>query len=149
MSKFFQAFLTGIFFTFILDFFIFLGIKLNYIDFYEIDLYYNILFADNQCFILYAIFSAIIGYVVIYVNNNKVSAIILGILLLITSLTLISPIGYQLGEMMFMQKNATLQDERHTYVGDIYYDGRTRVTFYDYNLKKVINLDKNRLKGKN
>ena len=149
MSKFFQAFLTGIFFTFILDFFIFLGIKLNYIDFYEIDLYYNILFADNQCFILYAIFSAIIGYVVIYVNNNKVSAIVLGTLLFITSLTLIPPIGYQLGEMMFMQKNATLQDERHTYVGDIYYDGRTRVTFYDYNLKKVINLDKNRLKGKN
>ena len=148
MSKFFQALLTGIFFTFILDFFIFLGIKLNYIDFYEIDLYYNILFADNQSFILYTIFSAIIGYVVIYVNNNKVSAIILGILLFITSLTLISPIGYQLGEMMFMQKNATLQDERHTYVGDIYYDGRKRVTFYDYNLKKVINLDKNRLKGK-
>jgi len=148
MSKFFQALLTGIFFTFILDFFIFLGIKLNYIDFYEIDLYYNILFADNQSFILYTIFSAIIGYVVIYVNNNKVSAIILGILLFITSLTLIPPIGYQLGEMMFMQKNVTLQDERHTYVGDIYYDGRKRVTFYDYNLKKVINLDKNRLKGK-
>ena len=148
MSKFFQALLTGIFFTFILDFFIFLGIKLNYIDFYEIDLYYNILFADNQSFILYTIFSAIIGYVVIYVNNNKVSAIILGILLFITSLTLISPIGYQLGEMMFMQKNVTLQDERHTYVGDIYYDGRERITFYDYNLKKVINLDKNRLKGK-
>lgn len=148
MSKFFQALLTGIFFTFILDFFIFLGIKLNYIDFYEIDLYYNILFADNQSFVLYTIFSAIIGYVVIYVNNNKVSAIILGTLLFITSLTLIAPIGYQLGEMMFMQKSATLQDEKHTYVGDIYYDGRTRITFYDYNLKKVINLDKNRLKGK-
>ena len=149
MSKFFQAFLTGIFFTFILDFFIFLGIKLNYIDFYEIDLYYNILFADNQCFILYAIVSAIIGYVVIYVNDNKKSAIVLGVLLFTTTLTLIPPVGYKLGEMMLMQKNSTLQDERHTYVGDIYYDGRSRVTFYDYNLKKVINLDKTRLKGEN
>jgi len=149
MSKFFQAFLTGIFFTFILDFFIFLGIKLNYIDFYEIDLYYNILFADNQCFILYAIVSAIIGYVVIYVNDNKNSAIVLGVLLFTTTLTLIPPVGYKLGEMMLMQKNSTLQDERHTYVGDIYYDGRSRVTFYDYNLKKVINLDKTRLKGEN
>ncbi len=149
MSKFFQAFLTGIFFTFILDFFIFLGIKLNYIDFYEIDLYYNILFADNQCFILYAIVSAIIGYIVIYVNDNKKSAIVLGVLLFITALTLIPPVGYKLGEMMLMKKNTTLQDERHTYVGDIYYDGRSRVTFYDYNLKKVINLDKTRLKGEN
>lgn len=149
MSKFFQAFLTGIFFTFILDFFIFLGIKLNYIDFYEIDLYYNILFADNQCFILYAVVSAIIGYIVIYLNDNKTSAIVLGILLFVTSLTLVPPVGNKLGEIMLMQKNTTLQDERHTYVGDIYYDGRSRVTFYDYNLKKVINLDKTRLKGKN
>ncbi len=149
MSKFFQALLTGIFFTFILDFFIFLGIKLNYIDFYEIDLYYNILFADNQCFILYAVVSAIIGYIVIYLNNNKTSAIVLGVLLFITALTLIPPIGNKLGEMVLMQKDTTLQDERHTYIGDIYYDGRSRVTFYDYNLKKVINLDKKRLKGKN
>jgi len=149
MSKFFQALLTGMFFTFILDFFIFLGIKLNYIDFYEIDLYYNILFADNQSFILYAVFSAIIGYLVIYLNNNKVSAIILGILFSITALTLVPPIGHKLGEMILMQKNTTLQDERRTYVGDIYYDGRSKVTFYDYNLKKVINLDKTRLKGKN
>ena len=149
MSKFFQALLTGMFFTFILDFFIFLGIKLNYIDFYEINVYYNILFADNQYFILYAVFSAIIGYLVIYLNNNKVSAIILGILFSITALTLVPPIGYKLGEMMLMKNNTTLQDERHTYVGDIYYDGRERVTFYDYNLKKVINLDKTRLKGKN
>ncbi len=148
MSKFFQALLTGIFFTFILDFFIFLGIKLNYIDFYEIDLYYNILFADNQCFILYAVVSAIIGYIVIYLNNNKTSAIVLGVLFFITALTLIPPIGNKLGEMVLMQKDTTLQDERHTYVGDIYYDGRSRVTFYDYNLKKVINLDKKRLKGK-
>ena len=149
MSKFFQALLTGMFFTFILDFFIFLGIKLNYIDFYEIDLYYNILFADNQSFILYAIFSAIIGYLIIYVSNNKLSAIILGILFSLAALTLVPPIGHKLGEMMLMKKNTTLQDERHTYVGDTYYDGRERVTFYDYNLKKVINLDKTRLQGKN
>jgi len=149
MNKFFQALLTGMFFAFILDFFIFLGIKLNYIDFYEIDLYYNILFADNQCFILYALVSALIGYIVIYLNNNKTSAIVLGLLFSISALTLVPPIGNMLGEMMLMTKNTTLKDAKHTYIGDIYYDGRDRVTFYDYNLKKVINLDKNRLKGKN
>ena len=149
MTKFFQALLTGIFFTFILDFFIFLGIKLNYIDFYEIDLYYNILFADNQCFILYALVSALIGYLVIYLNNNKISAIVLGILFSLAALTLVPPIGYSLGEMILMTKNTTLQDSRHTYVGDIYYDGRKKISFYDYNLKKIINLDKNRLKGEN
>ena len=145
MSKFFQALLTGIFFTFILDFFIFLGIKMNYIDFYEIDLYYNILFADNQCFILYTLVSALIGYIVIYLNNNKISLIVVGTLFFIAALTLVPPIGNKLGEMILMTKNATLKDAKHTYIGDIYYDGRERVTFYDYNLKKVINLDKKRL----
>jgi len=36
MSKIVQAFLTGVFITFIFDFLIFLGIKENYIDFYKI-----------------------------------------------------------------------------------------------------------------
>lgn len=149
MSKLFQALLTGIFFTFILDFFIFLGIKMNYIDFYEIDLYYNILFADNQCFILYAFVSALIGYLVIYLNNNKISAIVLGTMFAAVALTLIPPIGHKLGEIIFMTQNTSLQDSRHTYRGDIYYDGRNEITFYDYKLKKMITLDKNRLKGKN
>ena len=149
MSKFFQALLTGIFFTFILDFFIFLGIKINYIDRYEIDLYYNILFADNQCSVLYVIFSALIGYVVIYVNNNKTSAIILGSLFSIAALTLIPPIGNSLGELLLMKKNVTLKDKIHTYTGDIFYDGRDEITFYDYELQKIITLDKNRLKGEN
>ena len=56
MNKLFQAFLTGVFFTFILDFFLFLGIFLNYIKYYEIDLYYNILFADHQNIYIYLIF---------------------------------------------------------------------------------------------
>ena len=149
MSKFFQALLTGIFFTFILDFFIFLGIKMNYIDRYEIDLYYNILFADNQCFILYAVFSALIGYIVIYLNNNKISAIILATLFSIVALTLIPPIGNSLGELVFMKKNVTLKAKKHTYIGDLYYDGRDKITFYDYELQRMITLDKNRLKGEN
>jgi len=48
MSKIVQMILSGMFFTFILDFFLFLGVKETYIDSHGIKLYYNILFADNQ-----------------------------------------------------------------------------------------------------
>ena len=146
MSKFFQAFLTGVFFTFILDFFLFLGIKLNYIDVIEIDLYYNILFADNQNIYIYLLFSAIIGYLVMYVNYYKLSAFIIGTLFVIVSLTLIEPIGYSVAQMIFMKKNVTLYDKKFTYKGDIYYDGRDNITFYDYELNKIILLDKKDLK---
>lgn len=142
MNKLIQAFLTGIFVTFILDFFIFLGILLNYINFYKIDLYYNILFADNQNGIIFFTLSIILGFIVVYVKNYKVSLIIVSSLFFLALLTLIESIGHSVGEAMFMQKNVTLKDKKYTYTGDVYYDGRKEITFYDYNLKKIIKINK-------
>jgi len=61
--------------------------------------------------------------------------------------TLIPPIGKALGEMMLMKKNVMLTTDKFSYHGDIYYNGRKTVTFYDYDLKKLLNLDKNKMKG--
>lgn len=142
MTKLFQAFLTGIFFTFILDFFLFLGIKQGYIDFYNIDLYYNILFADHQNILIYTLVSAILGFVVIYIDNNKVSFIVIGVLFTLSLSTIIPFVGHSLGEMLLMKKNVVLKDSKHIFYGDIYYDGRTQINFYDNELKKIILLDK-------
>lgn len=142
MIKLIQAFLTGIFFTFILDFFIFLGIKNNYIDFYEIDLYYNILFADNQNIYFFAFSSAVIGFIFSYINNTKLSFIVIGLLSVLSLSTLMPTIGHGLGEMMFMKKDVTYKNKKYIYRGDVYYNGRTKITFYDYELKKIIFLNK-------
>jgi len=142
MTKFIQAFLTGIFFTFLLDFFIFLGIKQNYIDFYEIDLYYNILFADHQNIFIYMIVSLLIGFIVTYVNKTRLSFIVIGSLSVLSLSTLIPSIGHGLGEMLLMEKNITYKDSKYTFRGDVYYDGRTKITFYDYELNKIIFLNK-------
>ena len=142
MTKFFQALFTGMFFTFI----VVLGVKLNYIDFYAIDLYYNILFADHQNIYVFAVSTVILGFMVTYIDNYRVSISVIGSLSILALLTLIPPIGYKVGEMMLMQKNVTLNDSRHTYIGDIYYDGRDEISFYDIELKKIITLDKKDLK---
>jgi hypothetical protein len=146
MTKAIQALLTGIFFTFILDFFILLGIKQNYIDFYEIDLYYNILFADHQNIYLFSTVSIILGFIIIYINNTKISLIVIGFLSLLALSTLIQNIGHKLGQGLLMTKNITFKDSKYSYHGDIYYDGRKKITFYDYELKKIILLDKKELK---
>lgn len=145
MSKLVQALFSGIFFTYILDFFIFLGIKLHYIDFYEIDLYYNILFADNQNIFIFAFFTIFIGYLVMYLPSAKIKLSIIGFLFLLSFSTLLQPIGHSVAEAMLMKKNQTLQNSRHTFLGDIYYDGRKTITFYDYELQKIIILDKKEL----
>lgn len=141
MSKLIQALLTGMFFTFILDFFLFLGIQLNYIEFYGINVYYNILFADHQSIYIFSILSAILGFIVIY-TNNKISLIVIGSLFFLVCLTLIQSIGHSAGEALLMKKNVTFKDSKYSYTGDVYYDGRKQITFYDYELKKIIILNK-------
>ncbi len=146
MSKLFQAFLSGLFFTYFIDFFLFLGIKINYIDFYEIDLYYNILFADNQNIYLFLLSTFIIGYFVIYNNSTKLKVSFIGILFFLSTLTLVSPIGHKVGELLFMKKNITLKESKHIFIGNQYYNGRNEIYFYDYELQKIIILNKKELK---
>lgn len=145
MSKFVQAFLSGIFFTFILDFFLFLGIKLHYTDYYEMDIYYNILFADHQNIYIYLALSALIGFLVVYLQNKTTLMFLVSLFVLVSSV-LIPPIGHYMGEKILMTKNVTLKNARHTFVGDIYYDGRKKIFFYDTELQKMVVLDKKELK---
>jgi len=146
MSKVIQMILSGMFFTFILDFFLFLGIKENYIDAHGIQLYYNILFADNQNIYIFTFFTLFLGYIVMYVSN-KIAITIISTLFILTSATLIPPLGNYAGELLLMQKNITLKTDKFTYHGDMLYSGRVAVSFYDYGLKKVIMLDKNKIQG--
>jgi len=146
VSKLFQALLSGIFFTYFIDFFLFLGVKIHYIDLYEIEIFYNILFADNQNIYIYLFFTLFIGYLTIYLNAIKTKLFIVGVMLFLSFATMIQPIGYSVGEMLFMKKNIILQTDRYSYRGDIYYSGRKNITFYDYDLKKIINLNKKELK---
>lgn len=142
MKKAVQALLTGMFIVFILDFFLFLGILINYIDFYKVDLYYNILFADNQNGYIFFGLSVILGFLVIYLKNYKTGLGIIAILSAAVLLTLIEDIGRSVGEKIFMTKNTTLKTHKRIYLGDIIYDGRENITFYDYNFEKKVVLNK-------
>ena len=136
MSKLVQAFLSGIFFTYFIDFFFFLGIKINYIDFYEIALYYNILFADNQNIFIYLFFTIIIGYLVIYLNALKIKIFIVGTLMLLSFSTMIQPIGYSLGKILFMQSAKEVRFETKDKKIEIDYKTKTEteIFFQLYNL---------------
>jgi hypothetical protein len=142
MTKAVQALLSGIFFTFILDFFLFLGVKINYIDPHNINVYYNILFADHQNIFVFTFFTILLGYITIYMSN-KVALISVGFLFILSFSTLIHPVGKFVGESLLMKKDVIVKTKRYSYRGDILYDGRKKLTFYDYELKKVIILNKN------
>lgn len=146
MSKLILALLTGMFVTFIVDFFLFLGLKLNYFNYYNIDIFYNVLFADNQNALIYFSFSIIFGSIIIFINNNKLTIFMLIILSIIAIAPLFSSVGEELGRAMFMQKDKIYHDAKHTFVGDVYYDGRTTIHFYDNELQRIIILQKKDLR---
>ena len=145
MSKIIQAILTGMLLTFIIDFFLFLGVQLHYINYHEIDLYYNILFADNQNIYLWLFFTPLLGYVTLYLHN-KVALIVVGSLFFLSLLTLIPDIGKSVGEAIFLEKEKTLTTKKFSYRGDLLYSGRKNIYFYDYRLEKMLTFDKQRVK---
>ena len=144
MSKILQMILSGMFFTFIIDFFLFLGIKENYIDAYNIKVYYNILFADHQNFFVFTFFTLLLGYLVMY-TSPKISITTIGTLFILSAATLIAPVGKFAGELLLMKKDVIVKTKKFSYHGDIIYNGRKELSIYDYELKKVIILDKNKI----
>lgn len=142
MNKIFQAFLTGVFFTFILDFQLFLGIKLNYIDHYEIDEYYNILFADHQNLLYIIPLVILIGFVTTYTKTAKVPLIVLGVLFGVTLLVFIPSVGERIGASLFQKKNVRYYDGRYQYKGTLFYESRQKVTLFDEELQRLITLNK-------
>lgn len=148
MSKVIQAFLSGIFFTFIIDFFLFLGIKINYINLYHIPEYYNTLFADYQNIFLFLFITLIVGYATIYAKP-RVKITLVGILFAMVFLTLYEPIGMRVGSMLLMQKSVTLKTDKYIYTGDILYSGRENIYFHSDKLNKMLIFHKNRVKVEN
>jgi hypothetical protein len=146
MIKAVQAFLAGIFFTFILDFFFFLGIHLHYINRHGIDVYYNVLFADHQSLPLYLAMTAVLGYLTIYTEQPRRAALTLAGLFAVVLLGLIPPVGNAVGKAVLMKKDQTLYDHRYRYHGDVYYDGREALWIYDDELRRIIKLTKKDLK---
>jgi len=136
--KLITAFLAGVFFTFILDFFFILGIFLHYIQALEIDVYYNVLFADHQNIFLFLTGVVIFGFLFIFVDNVKIAAIVFAISFLLVCLTLLPSIGKEVGTMVLQEDNKIIKEGKETFIGYIVYKGRTKIWFFDDELNKMV-----------
>ncbi len=145
MNKILLSILSGVFFTFIADYFLFLGVKLHYIDPLGIEVYYNVLFADNQNFFLFILTSLVVGTLIVF-TDKKIYLPVVAAMYVAALSTLYPPIGEKTGEMLFMKKGVSLHNEKFTFKGDILYIGRKYIYFFDDELQKTIQLKKNEIK---
>lgn len=140
------AFIVGVFSAFLLDFFFILGLFLNYIQAQDIDVYYNILFADHQSYLVFFSLVVIFGYLFLFFPSPKIATIIFGACFAVVNLTQIPSIGFKAGQMMFEQTNKIIEEGKHTYIGRTVYEGRSTIWFYEEELKKLIEIQKQDMK---
>lgn len=142
MSAFIQAILSGIFFTLVFDFFIYLSIWFYYIQAQEIKEYFNPFFWDNQNIILLTTVALFLS-IVFGVFNKIVKNSIIALLLIISLFaTVYQPFGFYLGELILKQDYTTFKDSRYTYHGYIIYEGRQEIYFYDTDVNQTFQLNK-------
>lgn len=141
-NKVITAFFTGVFFAFFLDFFFILGLFLNYIKAQDIDIYYNVLFADHQDFFLFFTVAGLLGYLFIFFRNSKIAVLIFFAALVLVNLTQIPSIGKGVGEMLFSKENQIISSGKQTFIGTLVYEGRDKIWFRDDELQKIITIQK-------
>ena len=141
------SFFMGFIFISILDFLYFIGLKLNYFDFYKIDVYFNVLFVDNQNFYILAPLAGVVGYMLMYSKLAKQFLKIYVIIILLSATTLYKPIGQSLGEIVFLKDNQRFKFGSTTFSGAALYEGRTNIYIYRKDLTKTIKLDKTKVKN--
>jgi len=141
-NKLATAFIAGIFFAFFLDFFFILGLFLNYIQAQDINVYYNVLFADHQSYLIFFSLVAIFGYLFIFFPSTKIATIIFGISFAVVNATQIPSVGFYAGQMMFEETDKVIKEGTQTYIGKIVYEGRDKLWFYEEELKKIIEIQK-------
>ncbi len=127
LAKWATAFIFGFIFVLLLDFLLFVGLKLNYFDYYGIDIYFNTLFADNQPYLLLLIVSTLLGYAMLYLRGNVIFDRIYIVLVLLFATTFYLPIGRAAGEFLFAEKAKQAQLLDRNEKVDILYRGRNAV----------------------
>lgn len=104
-------------------FFFFLGVKLEYIDVYKIEEFYNVIFVDKISWVLF--WSMGIVFAGLFVSPFKKVA---GSLLIITTLAsffmFVSTIGHDVSKKLFAKENFHISKAPWTYSGILLYEGR-------------------------
>jgi hypothetical protein len=140
ISKLINAFVAGFIFVLILDFLFFIGIKLNYFDAYNIKEYFNVIFFDNQNFLLFIPLSFLFGYLMLYSKIAKFFDALYLVMVLLFGLTLQDNIGKYAGEILFGEAKKSFKVGKTLFYGDILYQGREKLYIRRNDINKTIAL---------
>lgn len=137
-----NGFVFGLAMVLMIDFLIFIGLKLHYFDALDIKEYFNIYFFDNQPFLLVGMSALILGAAMLYTPLYRwVQGFYL--LVLIGSLSaLYQPVGFSLGEFFFTQKDSHFMVGSQQFKADLLYEGRRYLYIKRDGIDRTIKISK-------
>lgn len=141
-----NAFLMGIAFVSIIDFLIFIGLKINYFDLYGVKEYFNVIFIDNQNFYILLPLSLVVGYLLLYSGFAKFFIRVYLVALLVSITALYKPVGKEIGKQAFLKENLRFKVGKTTFSADLLYKARDYTYLYRKDLAKTIKLKNEELK---
>ncbi len=140
IQKFISSLFLGLILFLLLDFLLFIGIKINYIDLYHIKVYYNLLFVDNQNYLLMVTVSLLFGYLFINKKSAKIFGYIYILLIVLSLLSFYKPVGKSIAQMLFRKDGLSFKLGKVKFKGDLLYKGRRYIYIYRKDINKVIKL---------
>jgi len=135
-----NGFVLGLALVLLVDFLVFIGLKLHYFDALEIAEYFNIYFFDHQPFVLLGIGALILGVGVLYTPFAKLFWWGYLATLCVSAFALVEPVGRGLGKTFFLKENQQFQVGSVRFVGDLLYEGRHAIYVKRPDVKHTIRL---------
>jgi hypothetical protein len=126
------------------SFFFFIGLKLNYIDFYGITEYYNVIFVDQMPWIIYWISGVVLATLFSF-SSKKFAAIILIVLTLSSTLMFIPTIAHDLSKDLFSKEPFQIVKKPWTYKGTLLYEGRDNYYLLNEENQRVMTFKKDEI----
>ena len=140
---FFNSFLFGVILISLIDFIIFLFLKINFFNALDIDEYFNDIFVQNHNFYMILLATIPVGYLFIYSPIKKLFEKIYLLVIIIATFGFYPQIGMQIGSYFFLQKEKTITLGSTTFVADILYIGKNHIYLKRAQIEKTIKIEKN------
>lgn len=137
-SKIINTFIVGLVLFFMLDALFVVALKLNYFNYYNIQIFYNILFIDIQNYFIVIFASFLVGIIFIYDPKDKFFLLLYFFSLLAVFSMFFEDIGRKVGESIFMSEELKLKYHSTTFEGHITYSGRENIYIYRSDINKNI-----------
>ncbi|WP_069637809.1 hypothetical protein [Campylobacter pinnipediorum] len=129
--KLINSFCAGLLLSLAILFTIFVGIKINYFNYYAINEFFNVIFVDNINFYILLPISTALGYLLLYFRFKKIIIAFYLICLIVCVCSWSEHIGKQIGEFLFMsepyEKIITYNNETKKIKLITMYEGRDKV----------------------